>query len=154
LHLKQAWRDQLNSMFESPQKVYYNLHPPILRAMGMKRKLKLGPWFNVPLRWMAKAKKFRGGQYDIFGYAAIRQEERQLISWYRATIEWLLPRLNDQNHVLAIVIANAPESIRGYEEIKLARIAETKELVAKHLELFDTAVTSPSVDALPLHPAS
>ena len=152
LHLKQAWRGQLNGMFESPQKIYYNLHPPLLRAMGMRRKLKLGPWLNVPLRWLTKLKKYRGGKYDIFGHAAIRQEERQLIVWYRETIEWILPRLNDQNHILAIVVANAPDSIRGYEEIKLARIAETKELVAKHLEFFDTAVTSPRVDPLPLHP--
>jgi indolepyruvate ferredoxin oxidoreductase len=154
LHLKQVWRGQLRGMFEKPQKVSYHLHPPILRAMGMKRKLKLGPWFNVPLRWMTKCKRLRGGKYDIFGYAAIRQEERQLIPWYRDTIEQLLRRLNDQNHSLAVVIANAPDSIRGYEDIKMARIAETKELVAKHLERLTEAATSPQTDALPLHPTA
>jgi len=38
-----------------------------------------------------------------------------------------------------VVIANAPDTIRGYEEIKLHRIAETRELVAQHLSRFAAA---------------
>jgi hypothetical protein len=45
----------------------------------------------------------------------------------------VLAHLNDSNHALAVVIVNAPEAIRGYEEIKLRRLAETQELVAQHL---------------------
>ena len=69
----------------------------------------------------------------------MRRQERQLIAWYRHTIEQLLPLLDDSNHALAVVIANAPDTIRGYEEIKLRRIAETKELVAQHLSRFPAA---------------
>jgi indolepyruvate ferredoxin oxidoreductase len=149
LHLKQAWREQLNRMFEEPRKVSYHLHPPLLRAMGMQRKLKLGPWFDLPLRWLMKMKGLRGSVVDIFGYAQVRRQERALIPWYRDTIDTVLSRLDDQNHALAVVIANAPDAIRGYEEIKLSRIKETQELVAQHIERFGTA---PHVEALSIYP--
>jgi indolepyruvate ferredoxin oxidoreductase len=151
LHLKPAWRDQLDEMFDKPVKVSYHLHPPILRAMGMTRKLKLGPWFNRPLVLLCKLKRLRGTPFDIFGYAKVRREERQLITWYRETLEQVLMRLNAENHAVALLIANAPDTIRGYEDIKMARVIETKETVAKHLERLMSAHMS---DALSLHPTS
>jgi indolepyruvate ferredoxin oxidoreductase len=149
LHLKQAWRQQLDGMFEQPHKVYYHLHPPLLRAMGLQRKLKLGPWFNRPLRLLTKMKRLRGGIFDVLGYAQVRREERQLITWYRQTIEQLLPSLDGTNHAVAVMIANAPDAIRGYEDIKRRRIAETKDQVAQHLERF-TGAQRP--EALPILP--
>jgi indolepyruvate ferredoxin oxidoreductase len=139
LHLKQAWRTQLHGMFAQPRTVYYHFHPPVLRALGLQRKLKLGPWFERPLRLLRKLKTLRGGRLDIFGYAQVRREERQLIAWYRDTLTQVLTHLEPGNHALAVVIANAPDTIRGYEEIKLRHVAETKELVAQHLAHFTAA---------------
>jgi indolepyruvate ferredoxin oxidoreductase len=149
LHLKGAWREQLSSMFERPITRYYHLHPPLLRAMGMQRKLKLGPWFDRPLRFLLKLKRLRGGVLDVFGYAQVRREERQLITWYRQAIDELLPHLGESNHALAVVIANAPDGMRGYEEIKLRRIAETKALVAQHLTRFSAAAKTAALTILP-----
>jgi indolepyruvate ferredoxin oxidoreductase len=149
LHLKGTWREQLSGMFERPLTQYYHFHPPLLRAMGMQRKLKLGPWFDRPLRFLLKMKRLRGGLLDIFGYAHVRREERQLITWYRQTIEAILPPLEDSNHALAVVIANAPDGIRGYEDIKLRRIAETKDLVAQHLRRFTSSVQAEAFTVLP-----
>ena len=149
LHLKGTWREQLSGMFERPLTQYYHFHPPLLRAMGMQRKLKLGPWFDRPLRFLLKLKRLRGGLLDIFGYAHVRREERQLIAWYRQTIEAILPHLEDSNHALAVVIANAPDGIRGYEDIKLRRIAETKDLVAQHLRRFTSSVQAEAFTVLP-----
>ena len=140
LHLKQSWQEQLQSMFTQPRTVYYHFHPPFLRALGMQRKLTLGPWFNTPLRLLRALKILRGSVLDVFGYAQVRREEQQLIPWYRQTIEQLLSHLGEHNHALAVVIANAPDTIRGYEDIKLRRIAETKDLVAQHLARFTTPV--------------
>ena len=139
LHLKQAWHTQLTGMFAQPQKMYYHLHPPLLRSMGLRRKLKLGPWFAQPLRLLRRLKTLRGHRWDPFGYAKVRRAERQLILWYRQTITQVLAHLDDSNHALAVVIANAPDAIRGYEEIKLRRLAETQELVAQHLARFTTS---------------
>jgi indolepyruvate ferredoxin oxidoreductase len=136
LHLKQAWRTRLTGMFAEPQKIYYHFHPPFLRSMGLQRKLKLGPWFTPLLRLLRRLKTLRGHRWDAFGYAKVRRAERQLIPWYRQTITQVLAHLDDSNHALAVVIANSPDAIRGYEEIKLRRLAETQELVAQHLARF------------------
>jgi indolepyruvate ferredoxin oxidoreductase len=149
LHLKGAWQEQLGGMFERQLTRYYHFHPPLLRAMGLQRKLKLGPWFERPLRFLLKMKRLRGGALDIFGYAHIRRQERQLIPWYRQAIETLLPHLDDSNHALAVVIANAPDGIRGYEDIKLHRIAETKDLVAQHLTRFTSSTQAEALTILP-----
>ncbi|MEE8303550.1 MAG: indolepyruvate ferredoxin oxidoreductase family protein, partial [Candidatus Tectomicrobia bacterium] len=151
LHLKQAWQQQLGSMFERPLTVYYHLHPPLLRTMGMKRKLKLGPWFNRPLRLLVAMKKLRGTCLDLFGYAEVRREERRLIPWYHQTIELVLEHLSDHNHALAVMIANSPDAMRGYEDIKLQRIDATKDQVAQHLAHLATgAPSTPSAEALPI----
>jgi indolepyruvate ferredoxin oxidoreductase len=151
LHRKQAWRDQLNGMFERPQNIYYHLHPPLLRALGMQRKLKLGPWFGPLLGMLCKLKRWRGTPLDIFGYAAVRREERQLIPWYRDAIEHVMRQLHPDNHAMAVMIAEAPDAIRGYEDIKLRRVAETKAAVAKHVDRFEAATQT---EALALHPTS
>ena len=150
LHLKQAWKGQLGTMFASPQRAYYHLHPPLLRSMGLKRKLKLGPWFDMPMRQLRRLKRLRGRWCDPFGYATMRREERRLITWYRETVTSLLSRLDPGNHALAVVIANAPEAIRGYEDVKLQRLTETKELVAQHLNRFAPTPDAEAVGSSPV----
>lgn len=148
LHVKQHWQLQLKGMFAQPRGVYYHLHPPLLRAFGLQHKLRLGAWFTRPLRWLRALKSLRGSKLDVFGYAQVRREERQLIAWYRDVITQVLAHLTPGKHALAVVIANAPDAIRGYEEIKLQRVRETRELVAQHLARFTT--TSPQLLTLTL----
>jgi indolepyruvate ferredoxin oxidoreductase len=151
LHLKHTWREYLNSMFERPLKVSYNLHPPLLRALGMKRKLKLGPWFDKPMRLLTKMKRLRGTKLDVFGYAEVRREERALIGWYREAIELVIERLNDANRELSLQIATLPDSIRGYEDIKIARVKAARESMKAHLD----QLTSPAYNnALPILPSA
>ena len=112
--------------YEGSLRRYYQLHPPILRALGMKTKLRLGEWFTPALRLLARLKGLRGTPLDLFGYAAIRRQERRLIGWYRDQIDELLPALNHENHRVAVTIASLPDNIRGYESVKERFIAETK----------------------------
>jgi indolepyruvate ferredoxin oxidoreductase len=129
---------QVQATFEKPGKVVYHLHPPLLRALGLKRKLSLGPWFRPLLRLLAAGKRLRGTAFDPFGYAAVRREERHLIAWYRDGVRSLL--LGLKNHLpLAVEIARLPDRIRGYERLKLdsaqsARQAAAELLVAAQRE--------------------
>ena len=61
---------QVRDMWQSAESVSYNLHPPILRSLGLKKKLKLGSWFRGPLWLLARMKALRGTPLDPFGYAA------------------------------------------------------------------------------------
>ena len=61
---------QIRGMWEQVESIGYNLHPPLLRAMGLKKKMNLGGWFRGPLRVLASLKGLRGTPFDPFGYAA------------------------------------------------------------------------------------
>ena len=106
--------DALGGPIES---MTWNLHPPSLRAAGMKSKLKLGPWSKPGLALLAKGKRLRGTAADPFGRSAMRQTERQLIGEYTALVESLLSTLpTDASR--AVHIAGLIDKVRGYESVK------------------------------------
>ena len=40
--------------------MHYQLHPPLLRALGLKRKLRLGAWFDGAFRMLVRMRRLRG----------------------------------------------------------------------------------------------
>jgi indolepyruvate ferredoxin oxidoreductase len=126
LLLDPSLEQQIQATFEKPGRIIYHLHPPLLRALGMRRKLSLGAWFRPVFKLLAAGRRLRGTAFDPFGYAAVRKEERDLIRWYRGTVGALLPRLGG-DLAMAIEIAKLPEQIRGYEELKLASAKKARE---------------------------
>jgi indolepyruvate ferredoxin oxidoreductase len=123
LHLKPARTDETRALFAAPRRVFYHFHPPLLRAMGLKRKLRLGPWFTPALHVLRGLRRLRGTPWDAFGYAHVRREERRLVRWYEALVDAALDRLDGGSHAAVVEIAQVPDRIRGYEEIKLASVA-------------------------------
>ncbi|MDA1313840.1 MAG: indolepyruvate ferredoxin oxidoreductase family protein [Acidobacteria bacterium] len=119
--------------FEAPVKRIYHLHPPLLRAMGLKQKLSLGPWSRPFLKTLAALKSLRGTALDFFGYAHLRREERALISWYEDMIRELLPGLTSANLAAVADIACVPDRIRGYEQIKLDSIEAARKAASEML---------------------
>jgi indolepyruvate ferredoxin oxidoreductase len=133
---------RVRRMWEQVEAIGYQLHPPLLRALGLKKKLRLGPWFRGPLRVLAKMKFLRGTAFDPFGYAGVRQEERALIGWYRDLVRECL---GSDNLALAQEIAALPDQIRGYENIKLESIRKVKALAAEKRKAMTSPITAPSV---------
>src|SRR3712207_3300381 len=76
LHLDAIEQARLVSEFGDDVKVYFRLHPPVLRAMGLKRKLKLGPWFVPAFKMLRSMKRLRGTPLDLFGIPSVRRLER------------------------------------------------------------------------------
>jgi indolepyruvate ferredoxin oxidoreductase len=129
LHLRNDVAAALAAEFPGGVKVQYNLHPPLLRAMGMTKKIKLGKWFDGVFRLLYAMRGLRGGALDVFGRAEVRRVERALIGEYRAVIEKALAGLSAEGYDRAVKLAALPDVIRGYEEIKLRNVAKFREQV-------------------------
>ena len=134
LYLRAEWRDEIARTFKAPVRVSYRLHPPLLRSLGLRRKLEFGPWFSQVFAVLRRLRALRGTRLDPFGYAAVRREERALISWYREVTTDALAHLTPRNYSTAIEIAELPERIRGYEDLKLRAGLQARERAAELME--------------------
>ena len=122
LHLDPALRAELEARFGQAITSQWHLHPPFLRALGLKKKVKLGSWFAPALRLLRAMKGLRGTALDPFGRAEVRRVERALPGEYRAIIETVLTTLAPATHDTAVAIGELPDQIRGYEAIKLENV--------------------------------
>ena len=129
LHLRNDVAAALAEEFPGGVKIQYNLHPPLLRAMGMKKKLKLGTWFDSAFKALYAMRGLRGGALDVFGRAEVRRTERALIGEYRALVERALAALSPETYDRAVKLAALPDVIRGYEDIKLRNVVKFREQV-------------------------
>ena len=83
LALDPAFQREVDATFGPGSKVSYRLHPPLLRAMGLQRKIALGRWFDGAFVGLRAMRRVRGSRADIFGYSRMRRLERELIAEYR-----------------------------------------------------------------------
>lgn len=117
----------LKSEIPEGENLTYRLHPPVLRAMGRKKKIGLAPRSHVALRILARGKRLRGTPLDPFGYAHVRKVERRLLEEYTGIVRRLAGALEPENYDRAVDIAGLPDMVRGYEAIKLASVASYRE---------------------------
>jgi indolepyruvate ferredoxin oxidoreductase len=131
LHKLTAYKDEyevarlhLDGLDELPAgaEIHFLLHPPLLRALGLKRKLKLGRWFIPAFRLLRLGRVLRGTPLDPFGHTRVRRTERALPGEYMALVDLALARLTPATLPLALDVAALPELVRGYEAIKLAGV--------------------------------
>jgi indolepyruvate ferredoxin oxidoreductase len=144
LSLDPALDEAVRAQFGDGARYQYRLHPPVLRALGLKHKVSLGPWFRPAFATLVAMRRLRGSALDPFGYTEVRRTERALIAEYREVIESLLAGLTEGNHALAVEIAALPDMIRGYEHIKLANVRAYHEKLTELRAEFAKA-TSPSL---------
>jgi indolepyruvate ferredoxin oxidoreductase len=80
---------------------------------------------------LARARGLRGSPLDPFGFAHVRRVERRLPGEYMALVDKALETLSPQTAWLVVEIAELPEMVRGYEEIKLAAVARFQKRAAE-----------------------
>jgi indolepyruvate ferredoxin oxidoreductase len=129
LHLKTDIARALEAEFPGGVTLQYNLHPPIFRALGLQRKIKLGSWFDRCFRTLVAMKALRGTWIDPFGFAAVRRVERQLPGEYRGLVDKALVGLSPESYERAVKLASLPDIIRGYEDIKLENVQRFRDEV-------------------------
>ena len=113
--------------------VRYHLHPPVLKAMGMDRKIRLGRTARPAFAALRRMKGLRGHWYDPFGRAEVRRIERAMVPEYVAAVERLVAGLTTATRPEAIRIAGLPDQVRGYEDLKLRRAAAYRDELAAAL---------------------
>ena len=101
----------------------------MLKSLGLKRKIKLGRWFELVYRGLYRLRFLRGTRLDPFGYDRVRQVERDLIAQYRRLVFSALEDLSEDNYARAVELAELPDMIRGYDEVKLGNVARFWEAV-------------------------
>jgi indolepyruvate ferredoxin oxidoreductase len=122
LHLDGMERARLQAEFGNDATAKVLLHPPLLRALGLKRKLAFGRSARIVFAGLRAARHVRGTRLDPFGYAKVRGVERALIDEYRGHVSQALQHLDGSNAALVAEVADLPDMVRGYEEIKLRSV--------------------------------
>lgn len=118
--------ERMRALFDGEVEVVRQLHPPTLRRL-FKGKIGFGKGLRPVLVLLSRLKGLRGTRLDPFGHTAARRLERALVGWYCGLIEEVLPALAEEGYGLAVEIAELPDGIRGYEQVKEASAAQAKQ---------------------------
>ena len=121
LHRLDAERARLAGEL-GPGRAKVMLHPPVLRSLGVKRKVSLGPATGPAFRVLRAGRRLRGTPFDLFGRTAMRRTERRLVDEYRQLVADALDHLRPETADQVARIAALPDVIRGYESVKAAGI--------------------------------
>jgi indolepyruvate ferredoxin oxidoreductase len=133
LHLRGPFRRWLQERAGPGLRPCYLLHPPALRALGLKRKLALRFGAEAILRLLAALRWLRATPFDPFGRSEVRRSERELIQWYEGVIGQVAERIESLGIQRARKIVETAAQVRGYEAIKLANAASAREQAEKLL---------------------
>jgi len=138
LHTDAAFQAQINAQFEGDFKLHYHLAPPLFAKhndKGELQKQQFGPAMRTVFKVLAKLKGLRGSAFDLFGRTEERQQERALISEYRASIDEILGVLGrtPERYPQALGIARIPEQIRGFGHVKARHLVVARQNWATQL---------------------
>jgi indolepyruvate ferredoxin oxidoreductase len=110
----------------------------------MKRKIALGPWFVPAFRVLRAMHRVRGTWMDPFGRTQVRVVERELIEEYIGLVDQLAGGLNPASAALAVRLAELPDVVRGYEDVKLRNVESYHQSLAELRAQLDASAVSPA----------
>lgn len=125
--------DAIARTFGDRSTVQMLLHPPMLRAIGFKNKLRFGR-MSMPVFGLLRAmRRLRGSKLDLFGLPRVRRVERELIPEYRELVDRALLLLTPETEQAVMELVGLPDMVRGYEDIKLANVEAYRVRVTEQL---------------------
>jgi indolepyruvate ferredoxin oxidoreductase len=132
LHLKADYGKRAAELgIEGPYSLQYHLHPPVLRQIGLRKKLPLGKPYGAAFHALRRMKRLRGTSLDPFGWHRDRRMERALIVEYQSLIEEILDPASAADYAAQVQIAESAMVVRGYGPIKEAAIERWRGTVAQ-----------------------
>ncbi len=118
LHLDAAQRAALEAEFGPGARTEVLLRPPLLVALGLRRKIRIGRLARPAFTALRSARHLRGTPFDPFGQTAMRRTERALVGEYRRAVTEAVRQLRPDNAAMVAAIAASAEEVRGYEDVK------------------------------------
>ena len=122
LYAETDFLQKIDERFEGDYTLKFHLAPPLLARpdpkTGRVKKMAFGPWMLTAFKWLAKARRYRGSRWDIFGRSDERRLERSLLAGYEADLAALPEKLERATLGDAIALAKLPEKIRGFGHVK------------------------------------
>jgi indolepyruvate ferredoxin oxidoreductase len=116
---------------DGPYEVRYHLHPPVLRRLGLKRKLPMGRTYEAAFHVLRRMKRLRGTPLDPFGLDPDRRLERAVIEEYEQLVLRDLRREPARPYDRLLRLAASAQEIKGYAGIKQAAVARWRAEVAE-----------------------
>ena len=149
LHLDAVERAKLEAEFGADAKVYFMLHPPLLRALGLKRKLKLGRWFMPGLPdAVPDAPPARHEAGPVRARARCGASSASWSREYEELVAEALSLLTPETHATAVELLELPDLIRGYEDIKLRNVVMFRKRTEAILKRLRAGKPAPQVITL------
>ncbi len=124
-----AGRSKVAAQFGDDATMTWNLFPPMLRSMGLRRKLRFGRWTAPMLAALRSMKGLRGTAFDPFGHAKVRRTERALVKEYIALVDEASAILMGSPDK-ALELVGLVDQVRGYEGVKLANVERYRSALA------------------------
>jgi len=72
--------------------------------------------------WLARARRLRGGFWDVFGRLPERRLERQLVLDYEDDVATILAVLAPATLEASVALASLPEQVRGFGPVKAGSV--------------------------------
>ncbi len=124
LSIDPAFEQTLQKEFGEGSRYTFKLHPPILIALGLKSKISVGTWFKPVFSVLVAMRGVRGTWLDPFGRDKVRVIERALIGEYTQALASATGALTAANAAAVARLAELPDLVRGYGDVKLANVAK------------------------------
>ncbi len=103
------------------------LHPPFLRALGMKNKIRLQKSAKPAMEVLYATRSLRKTSFNPFGQSALRKVERALAGEFQDSVRDAIRISAPESIEIVREICDLPDLIRGYEHIKEANITAYRE---------------------------
>ncbi len=118
LHRMAAERQRLRDELGHDVRTRVLLHPPVLRSLGLRRKIGLGRSARPLFAVLRAARRLRGTPADPFGHTEMRRTERALVAEYLALVHEGVEHLSPHTVDTVVRLAGLPAVVRGYEDVK------------------------------------
>jgi len=129
--------DRLKKQFDGAVRLEFHFAPPLIagrdEVTGHLKKQSYGNWIFYVLKILARLRRLRGTQFDVFGFTSERRMERRLIAEYESVVAEIVDELSPKNHAIAVEIASLPQQIRGFGHIKARSVEKAKACEAELL---------------------